>query len=168
MNARVTLSAVSVLLVACQRTEAPEQVQERLARESETVRAELEPIIARYERAVAAGNIDSMSLILAEDAHTQPPNAPAVIGRAAWLETFRPVLAQGQWSQDIITEFVAANGPMAVERGRYVLRFTPGPNAPRGARPLADTGKYLWHWRKTGERWELANLTWTSNRPATP
>lgn len=90
MNARVTLSALSVLPVACERVEMPEQDQERLARESQTVRAELEPIIARYERAVAAGNADSMALILAEDAHAQPPNAPAVIGGAAWLETFPP------------------------------------------------------------------------------
>lgn len=167
MRARLELVAVALLGIACQRAETPEQLAARLEAESRAVREELQPVIARYERAVAAGNIDSMALILAEDAHTQPPNAPMLVGRAAWVNAFRPLLAQGQWAEDIITESVAANGPMAVERGRYIMTFTPGPTAPRGAVAFADTGKYLWHWRKAAGRWALADLTWTSDRPAT-
>ncbi len=48
---------------------------------------------------------------------------------------------------------VVANGPLAIEYGRYTLSFTPGPDAPRGVTAIADTGNYLVHWRKQGREW---------------
>lgn len=162
------LLATTLLLMSCQRTDTAQQAESGIEEQSRQARAEIEPLITNWERWVAEGNIDSMATLLAENSHVLPPNQPAVAGRDAWLTTFRPMLAQGQWTEDIVTESVVAHGPLAVERGSYVLTFTPGPTAPPGAKAMSDTGKYLWHWHKVDGRWQLMEAAWNSNRPAQP
>jgi uncharacterized protein (TIGR02246 family) len=158
--------ALPLLLLACQTTETPQQTAARIAQESRDARAEIEALITRWEGWIAASNLDSMAALLAEDSHVLPPNMPAIAGREAWIAWFRPLLAQGQWTEDIMTESVVANGPLAIERGRYTLNFTPGPTAQQPA--MSDTGKYLWHWHKIDGRWLLREAAWNSDRAAQP
>lgn len=167
MRARSGL-AVFFLLLGCQSTETPQQTEARIARESQQARAEIETLLGRWEGWVAEGNVDSMAGMLAEDGHTLPPNLPAIAGRQAWVAWARPLFSQGQWTEDIVTESVVANGPIAIERGRYTLSMTPGPAAPQGATAISDTGKYLWHWHKTDGRWMLREAVWNSDRPVQP
>ncbi|MEX0692722.1 MAG: DUF4440 domain-containing protein [Gemmatimonadales bacterium] len=160
----VTLLA-SAVLVACQSTETADQIASRIEQESQAARAEIERIIVDYERWVAGGHVDSMASLLAEDARVLPPNQPSVVGRADWIAWARPMFAHGTWTEDIMTEAVVANGPIAIERGRYVLNFTPGSTSPAGAVAMSDTGKYLWHWHRIDGRWQLADAIWNSDRP---
>jgi ketosteroid isomerase-like protein len=163
---RLTTAAVSVtLLAACQAVETAEQLATRMERESQTARAEIEPIVADFERWMAAGQVDSLATLLAEDAWLLPPNEPAINGRADWVSWISPSFAHGTWTEDIITESIVASGPIAVERGSYVLNFTPGPDSPRDAVAISDTGKYLWHWHRVDGTWQLATASWSSDLP---
>ena len=161
----IPLLVTLMVVAACQRAETPDQAAARIESESQIARGQIEPIIADWERWFAAGQVDSLASILAEDVKILPPNQPAIIGRANWIAWVRPSFAQGDWTEDIIMESLVANGPMAVERGRYLLNLTPGPNAPRGTAAISDTGKYLWHWRRVDDRWRLAQAIWNSDLP---
>lgn len=98
--------------------------------------------------------------MLAEDGYTLAPNQPPIVGCAGWLALFRPQLTQGKWRIDNVAESVVAYGPLAVERGRFVLSFTPPPGAPSSMRAISDTAKYLWHWRKFHGQWQLDQAAW--------
>ena len=63
----------------------------------------------------------------------------------------RHAFGWGQWNVTLQTQSVSAHGPMAVERGKYVLRFTAGPAAPPGMRSFEDRGNYLVHWRRESD-----------------
>ena len=159
------LLVTALAAAACQGGESVDQTASRMARESQTARAEIERITGDYERWVMAGDVDSMASILAEDAWILPPNESAVVGRPNWIDWARPMFAHGNWSEDIITESIVANGPIAIDRGRYVLNFTPGPNSPDDAVAMSDTGKYLWRWHRIDGRWQLADAIWNSDLP---
>ena len=157
------LLVTALAAAACQGGESPDQTASRIARESQTARAEIESITGDYERWVMARDVDSMASMLAEDARILPPNESAVVGRANWIDWASPMFAHGNWSEDIIAESVVANGPIAIERGRYVLNFAPGPDSPDDAVAISDTGKYLWHWHRINGRWQLVDAIWNSD-----
>jgi ketosteroid isomerase-like protein len=104
-------------------------------------------------------------MLFTEDHVSFPPNAPSTSGRARWLEMTKPLLAAWKLTQTHVTESVIANGPLAVVRGHYTHAFVPAPGAPAGAKPFADTGKYLWQWRKVNGKWLIASATWNSDLP---
>ena len=59
---------------------------------------------------------------------------------------------------------MVANGPLAIEAGTYKITFTPA-GAPA---PITDTGKYLVHWHKVGDKWMMVDDIWNSDLPAMP
>ena len=156
-----------MLVGACQSAETPEQADARITAESNTARPELEAARTNFERWYAVGAVDSVATILTEDHSSLPPNQPAGSGRAHWLSANKPLIATGKFGLHHVTVSVVANGPLAVEQGRYVVTFVPGPAAPTGTKASADTGKYLWQWRKVDGRWLLAAASWSSDLPAT-
>lgn len=163
---RRSLVLVSLLAVAaCQGGETTDQMSARIEEESRAARAQIDELVADWERWIAASDVDSMAALLAEDARVLPPNEPAIEGRAAWISWARSMFGHGTWTEDIITESVVANGPIAIERGQYILNFTPGPNSPPDAVAMSDTGKYLWHWHRPDGRWQLVDAIWNSDRP---
>lgn len=91
---------------------------------------------------------------IATDAYAQ--DQPAGAGRSHWVSANKPAVATGKFGIQHVTESVVASGPLAVTQGRYVITFVPGPAAPAGAKAFADSGKYLWQWRKVDGRWLLA------------
>ena len=154
-----------LLLGACQSAETAQQVEARMAAESNAVKSEIEAASNALERYYAAGTLDSASLLLTEDHVSYPPNAPSLSGRPKWLEMVKPLFAAWKVTQTHSTESVIANGPLAVVRGHYTHAFVPAPGAPAGAKPFADTGKYVWHWRKVDGKWLIATATWNSDLP---
>ena len=164
---RATRFLVLLLVLSCQRPDAVQR-EPSIEEQSQQARAELDAIMATWERWLVEGKVDSMATIVAVDGHTLVPNQPPLVGRAAWLAMFRPQLTQGKWRIDNVAESVVAYGPLAVEQGSFVLSFTPPPGAPSSMRAISDTGKYLWHWRKFNGQWQVAQAAWNSNRPAQP
>ena len=100
----------------------------------------------------AAGDVDSLVSIFAEDAWQMPPNSPPLVGRTAIGEFWRNAVRWGKWEFTLKTQAVDVSGLMAVERGKYVLRFTAGSGAPPGMSSFEDRGNYLVHWRQDGDK----------------
>lgn len=120
------------------------------------VRRGIESQNAKAIRAYATGNADALAAIVAEDAWQMPPNLPPMVGRTAILDFWRGAFGWGQWNFTFETQSVSVSGPLAVERGKYVLVFTAGPDAPPGMRSFNDRGNYLVHWRhESDKQWRI-------------
>ena len=105
-------------------------------------------------RSYTTGDVESLVSIVAEDAWQMPPNRPALVGRAAIREFWAAAFSWGKWDFTLDTRAIAVSGPLAVERGKYVLRFTASADAPPGMTSFEDRGNYLVHWRREGdEQW---------------
>ena len=118
------------------------------------VRQAIERQNATAIRSYTTGDLESLVSIFAADAWQMPPNRPALVGRPAIREFWAAAFSWGKWDFTLDTEAAAVSGPLAVERGKYVLRFTAGPDAPPGMTSFEDRGNYLVHWRREGdEQW---------------
>ena len=132
------------------------------------VEREIIAAMRRFERWLEAGEIDSLGTLVTDDYQALAPNQPTVVGKAGWLEWTRGLARLGRWTEQLTSESLQVSGPLAVQRGRYSLQFTPGPDAPSGTAKMSDTGKFLWHWTKVGDRWLLAAAAWSSDAPPKP
>ena len=119
---------------------------------SDDVRLVIEGHNANAVRWYASGDVDSLVSIFAEDAWQMPPNSPPLVGRTAIGEFWRNAVRSGKWEFTLETHTVDVSGLMAVERGKYFLRFTAGSGAPPGMRSFEDRGNYLVHWRQDGDK----------------
>jgi ketosteroid isomerase-like protein len=90
-------------------------------------------------------------MIFSEDCWQMPPNNPPLIGRSAIREFWSQAFQFGQWQFNLQTQTVDVSGDMAVERGKYVLTFIAGNDAPPGMQSFEDRGNYLAHWRKEAD-----------------
>lgn len=111
------------------------------------VRAVIEARNADFERWYATGEIDSASMMFAEDAWQMPPNQPPLVGRDAYREFWSRATGWGDWAFELRTEDVVTAGQIAVERGSYSLRFAPNDSAPEAMGPIEDEGNYVVYWR---------------------
>jgi ketosteroid isomerase-like protein len=145
----VSFIVVSILAGwACtQKLETPEETKARIQQESAEVRKVIEANNADLSRWYAIGDIDSVVTVFAEDARQMPPNGAALEGQEAIREFWKQAVTWGQWNFDLNTVSVIANGPIAVELGRYLIKFTPGPEALSGMTSYQDTGNYVCYWR---------------------
>lgn len=125
------------LVLACQRS-APSNPQ--------AVRQAIEARNASVERWYLAGQVDSLVSVFAADVWQLPPNMAPVVGRdslrAFWADAFK----WGRWEFHLQAQDVVTRDSIAVERGKYTLKFTPGAQAPMPA--LNDRGNYVVLWRE--------------------
>ena len=153
-----SLTVVSILAGwACtQKSESPEETKTRIQQESADVRKVIEAINADLGRWYATGDIDSVATVFAEDARQMPPNGAAIEGREAMRAFWKQAVSWGIWNFNLKTVSVIANGPIAVELGRYSLKFTPGPDVPSGMTGYEDTGNYVCYWRLSDDgKWRV-------------
>jgi uncharacterized protein (TIGR02246 family) len=105
----------------------------------------------------ASGDAESLASAFAQDAWQMPPHNPPLIGRAAIGEFWSQAFQWGSWAFTLDVLSVEVSDPIAVERGRYVLRFTAGSGAPPAMTSFEDRGHYLVHWRhETDRQWRIA------------
>jgi uncharacterized protein (TIGR02246 family) len=124
---------------------------------------------ANLVRCYAAGDIDSVASVFAEDAWQMPPNNPPLIGREAIRGFWSQAVQWGKWEFNLQAQDVTVSGPIAVERGRYVLKFTAGRSAPPGMGSFEDRGNYLVHWRQeTDGQWRVVADAPVSELPLQP
>lgn len=118
--------------------------------DSEAVRRTIESNNAKAEAWYAAGQIDSLATIFAEDARQMPPNMAPIVGRDSIKAFWTNALKWGKWEFDFNTADVVAADSLAVERGTFTLKFTAGPQAPFPS--FQDRGNYvvLWRWESDG------------------
>lgn len=125
--------------------------------DSEIVRDAIEQHNANIARWYAAGDIDSVASVFAEAAWQMPPNNPPLVGREAIHGFWRDAVQWGKWEFSFEAQDVVVSGSLAVERGKYTLRFTTGGGAPPGMTSFQDRGNYLVHWGKEADgEWRSA------------
>jgi uncharacterized protein (TIGR02246 family) len=115
--------------------------------ESDRVREVIERHNATAVRCYATGDIDTLVSLCAEDVWQMPPNSPPLVGREAIHAFWTQAIEWGKWEFTFETQDVQVSGRMAVERGKYVLKFTASVTAPPGMKSFEDQGNYLAHWR---------------------
>ena len=112
----------------------------------QAVRQIIEAHNANAERWYAAGHVDSLAALFAEDVWQLLPNSPPLVGRDSLRSFWATAVTWGRWEFDFTTQDVVARDSLAVERGRYTLQFTAAPRAPIPS--VADTGNYVVLWRQ--------------------
>jgi uncharacterized protein (TIGR02246 family) len=94
----------------------------------------------------AAGDAESLANLFAADAWQMPPNATPLVGREAIRAFWKEALKWGSWDFELQTQDVVVSGSLAVERGKYRLRFTAKPGVSQMP-TLDDHGNYVVLWR---------------------
>jgi ketosteroid isomerase-like protein len=168
MGRMVRMVAVSALVLAgcgtqSAKTETEADQAKRMQDEAAAARSAIDGVNAQYIAHLNALHGDSLAALFVEDGRMMPPNGPTAVGRqaiAAGLATMagsKPTIA-------LTTLSVEANGPLAVEVGTYKFTLQPPGQTP----PINDTGKYMVHWRKMGDRWMMVDDIWNSDLGGMP
>ena len=132
----------------------------------ENVRELIDRNNASAVRWYATGDVDSLASIFAIDAWQLPPNSPPLVGREAIRGFWRDAVKWGKWEFTLQALDVSVSGSMAVERGRYSLKFSAGPGAPAGMSSFQDRGHYLVHWRLESDgQWRAVSDAPVSEMP---
>lgn len=104
------------------------------------------------ESAAAKGAIDSLNAALAPEQYAEDAEVvagPMVLRGPVAIRQWFDGGAAMQGTMRLTAVSVAANGPLAIERGVYTMTFTP----PGATAALSEDGNYLIHWRQTDGRW---------------
>jgi ketosteroid isomerase-like protein len=111
------------------------------------VRRIIEGHNANAVRWYATGDADSLANLFTAKAWQMPPNAPPLVGQEMIRAFWKNALNWGSWNFEFETREVLVSEPLAVERGRYRLRFTAKPGVPPAMPTLDDRGNYVVLWR---------------------
>jgi ketosteroid isomerase-like protein len=164
MASRPMMLALMGTLAACQTAETPEQTATRMARESADATTSIRGLSNEFAHLFSAGQWDSLAAMYTADAVLMVPNAPPMVGRDAIRAGFAGMGAQMQsYTLTLRTDTVIANGPLAVEQGRYTDSGTTVAGV-----ATADSGKYLVQWWMTDAGWRLARDIFNSDLPPQP
>ena len=117
------------------------------------VRKIIEQHNANLCRWYAAGDVEALVNVFAEDCWVMPPHLEPVAGREALRNFWQHSFQLGRWQFTLDTQDVVVSGPLAVERGRYHLTF-PAATDQGGAQASEDRGNYVVMWRRDpGGQW---------------
>jgi ketosteroid isomerase-like protein len=120
----------------------------------DALRRTIDSVNTRIESWYAKGQVDSLVSVFAEDAWQMPPNRAPLVGRDSIRAFWAGAVRWGQWEFDFQTADVVAADSVAVERGRYTLKFTAGAEAPLPS--LQDRGNYVVYWRRERDgQWRI-------------
>lgn len=122
------------------------------------LRAAIEAQNKRFVAAVAKADVAAIGGLYTDDAQALPPNGDVVKGRAAIQQMWKGVFDSGIAAASLDTADVEADGSLAYETGRYEMKLKEG--------KVADRGKYVVVWKRTGNEWRIHRDIWNTNMPA--
>ncbi len=154
-RAALALAVLAAALAACHSP----------AGDAAAVRAQIEARNAQLQKAYAAGDLDTVTAAFTAEAWQLPPNHAPLIGREQIRAFWEPLVRSGKVEFLLHTEALDTQGPLAIERGRYVLKFTPAEGAVGAPPPFEDSGNYLVHWtREPDGQWRAVTDAPVSER----
>jgi uncharacterized protein (TIGR02246 family) len=110
---------------------------------------------------------DCVAGFFSEDGWQMMPNSQAQAGPDAVRRFWQVAFGWGLWEFTTETAVLEQSGPVAVERGKYTIRFAADAAAPPGRPSSQDRGNYVTHWRLESEgRWRIAAQALVSEVPA--
>ena len=120
---------------------------------------------AQWPRLTSTGHADSIAEFYAADGAIMPPNMATMKGKDAIRTFFATINSiQPRPTLTLRTVTVVANGPVAVETGRWLWTFPAGAALPPGT-PSADSGKYIVRWAEQNGKWLMVDDVWNSDLP---
>jgi ketosteroid isomerase-like protein len=120
---------------------------------------------AQWPRLTSTGHADSIAEFYVADAVLMPPNMATIHGKEAVRAFFATINAiEPRPTLTLRAVTVVANGPVAVETGRWHWAFPAGATLPPGT-PAVDSGKYIVRWAEQNGRWLMVDDVWNSDLP---
>jgi uncharacterized protein (TIGR02246 family) len=113
------------------------------------------------------GEYECVAAAFSEEGWQMMPNAQAQAGTEAIRRFWQQAFGWGQWEFSMETSLLEQSGPVAIERGKYTIRFAADVAAPPGRPSSQDRGNYVTHWRFDADgRWRIAAQALVSEVPA--
>ena len=134
------------------KSETDNETQERIKNESLKAKESISNNNRQIEKWYRAKQIDSLLNYMAEDVIQLPPNSKPLIGKESIKKYWEQLFQFGNIDFSLQTQEVKANGPLAIELGKYNLKFIPGENSPIPT--FVDSGNYVVYWHKINDNWK--------------
>lgn len=122
------------------------------------VRKAIEAQNKRFVAGVEKADVAAIGALYTDDAQALPPNSDVVKGRAAIQDMWKGVFDSGIASATLETSDVESQGSLAYETGLYQMKLKDG--------KVADRGKYVVVWKRTGSDWRIHRDIWNTSLPA--
>jgi len=123
---------------------------------SKEIQAQNDLITAAFGRA----DLETLSGYYVDETTIFPPNGEPIRGLDALSGFWQAALSMGLESIKFTTTSAIQSGNLVVEEGTYSM-YAPG-------KILADAGKYIVCWKKTGNKWVITKDIWNSSLPPAP
>src|SRR5256886_15826170 len=157
MRPRHPLSILVVAALGCQAAPPPKDT-------SAEAKQAIDAADAKWARLTAAGHADSLADLYHANGVMLPPNMPPVHGRDA-IRAFMTMMNSMSSPPPVLTvraDSVWAQGPLALELGRWNLAWAAGAKRPPGA-PAAASGQHMVRWADENGRWLMGQDIWNSD-----
>lgn len=105
----------------------------------------------QYIAAANGGNADAIAALWTEDGVLMPPGQPAVVGRTAIRDWYRPADGRDGATITIRSEETQVFGPWGFDRGTFTLQ----------AGDRSTENKYITVVRRDGDTWKVARNIWS-------
>ena len=121
-------------------------------------RGAIEAANKKFTVAAAKADAAGIASLYTTDAAAYPANSDIVRGRDAIQAMWKTVIDSGVTQVELNTGEVESSGEIAYETGTYVMKTKDG--------TLADRGKYVVIWKRSGGGWLIHRDIWTTSLPA--
>lgn len=135
------------------KSETDTETQQRIKNESQKAQESISNNNRQIEKWYNTKQIDSLIYYMADNVIQLPPNSKPLIGKDSVRNYWGQLFQFGSIDFSLNTQEVKANGPLAIELGKYSLNFIANESSPIPA--FADSGNYLVYWHKINDNWKI-------------
>jgi ketosteroid isomerase-like protein len=149
-----SLLSVILLILSCnQKPETESDIQKRIIAESAIGQKIIDSINKKFEKFYKNKQADSLLSQMTDEGIQFPPNSQPLEGKDSIRKYWQQLFELGDVDFSLRTQKVKANGPLAIERGKYSFKFTPITHS--SIPPIIDSGNYVVYWKRVDGKWEV-------------